>query len=500
MTAPAAAGPPPLRLGTKVSFGFGAIAGGVALVALSANVLNYFLNQVVGIPLYWVGTLILVTLTVDCLIDLLIGQWSDNLRTRWGRRHPLMYLAAVLWGVSFYFFWHAPRGLAGLELFAFMLTLLVAVRLSGSLYEIPANSLVPELAPHYDDRTGLLSYRWFFLVIGLASTSFLLNAVFLRKDAAHPLGLLNAEGYAKFGVFGVIAIIVAGLASAMGTHSRIPYLHAPPQRRVTLVQTGREMATALTNPALLILMLCGIFGGVAGGLRNGLDNYFYTHFWGLLPQQIGILLPMGVLGSIVAVFIAPILSRRLGKKMTMITFFTFSTIVSLLPMTLKLMGLMPPNTSPWVMVILIIDSIVVTVLAISGFIIISSMVADVVEDNAVKTGIRSEGLLFAANGLIPKFTTGLGIFLADHLLVLAHFPKHAVQGSVPAPLMAHLVVMFLPTYAILVSIGVAVLLFYRIDRNTHEHNLETIRESAALAATVLESEAQAGASPASGVI
>ena len=29
--------------------------------------------------------------------------------------------------------------------------------------------------------------------------SFVLNAVFLRKDAAHPLGLLNRDGYGQFG-------------------------------------------------------------------------------------------------------------------------------------------------------------------------------------------------------------------------------------------------------------------------------------------------------------
>ena len=385
---------PPIGLGTNLSYGVGALGTGIGLAALSATVLNYFLNQVVGIAPLVVGSLILVSLVIDAVLDPLIGQWSDNLRTRWGRRHPLMYVAVVLWTLSFYFLWHAPKGVVGPSLLAFMLTLLVAVRLSESLYEIPSQALVPELAPDYDERTSILSFRWFFLVIGLAGSAFLLNVVFLRKDAAHPLGMLAADGYARFGAVAAVVLLVTGAASALGTHNRIRYLHIPPRRQVTATATVHEMTTALFNPALVILMLCGLFGGVAGGLRTALDNYFYLHFWGLLPQQIGILLPVGVLGSIAAVIIAPILSRRLGKKMTMITFFTFSTIVSLLPMSLKLVGWMPPNTSPWVMAILLLDAAVVAVLAVSGFIIISSMVADVVEDNAVKTGRAIGGPAF----------------------------------------------------------------------------------------------------------
>lgn len=492
---------PPISLGTNLSYGVGALNSGIGLAALSAAVLNYFLNQVVGISPLVVGSLILVSLIVDAVLDPIIGQWSDNLRTRWGRRHPLMYVAVVLWGVSFFFLWHAPRGMEGGALLGFMLTMLLAVRISTSLYEIPSQALIPELTDDYDKRTGILSVRWFFLVIGLAGTSFLLNAVFLRKDASNPLGLLNPEGYARFGAFAAVVILILGVGSALGTHNRIRYMHIPPTRQVTTGATLREMARTLLNPALIILMVCGLFGGVAAGIRTALDTYFYVHFWDLLPQQIGVLLPVGVLGSLVAVVIAPILSRRLGKKMTMIVFFTFSTIVSLAPMGLRLIGLMPPNGSPWIMPILIIDAIVVAVLALSGYIIISSMLADVAEDNAVRSGgLRSEGLLFAANGLPVKVSAGVGVFIADLLLSVVRFPAHALQGTVPAPLVAHLAVLFLPTYSLLVACSVGVLVFYRIDRATHERNLEQMRQAAALAGEVMEAQAEAGVTPISNVV
>jgi glycoside/pentoside/hexuronide:cation symporter, GPH family len=273
-----------------------------------------------------------------------------------------------------------------------------------------------------------------------------------------------------------VLIFLVILWSSLGTHDRIKHLHRPPIRQVSLAQTLREIGATIANPSLVVLLASGVLGGAASGMQTGLDYYFYTHLWGLLPGQLAILLPVASLGSIIAVFAAPPLSKRFGKKGTMIGLFTLSTGINLMPMTLKLFGLMPPAGSPWIFLILLMVAVVVGTLAITGFIIIASMVADVVEDNAVRTGVRSEGLLFATNGLVPKFTAGFGAFFAGVLVTVVHFPTHAVQGSVPAALMRRLVLLYLPTYGALVAASIAVLVFYRIDRRTHEHNLVRLKE------------------------
>ena len=239
--------PPPLKTGSKVSYGVGAIAAGVAYVGLGPTVLLYFLSQVMSVPPIRVGAAIMASLIIDVILDPLIGQWSDNLRSPWGRRHPFLYVAGVLWALCFYFFWNVPRDITGAALLGFLFTLLVGIRVSGSLYEIPSNALVPELAPDYDKRTGLISYRWFFLVLAIATLQVLLNGVLLRKDATHPLGMLNPAGSTMFGLIGAGAILIGTLVSALGTHSRIAYLHAPPVRKVSLGLTLREMIQALTK-------------------------------------------------------------------------------------------------------------------------------------------------------------------------------------------------------------------------------------------------------------
>src|SRR5580658_4029915 len=86
--------PPPLTRRTKLFYGLGTVAFGV-----KDNGFNYlllpFYNQVVGLSAPLVGLAILIAMTLDAIIDPMIGQFSDNLRTRWGRRHPFMYAAAL---------------------------------------------------------------------------------------------------------------------------------------------------------------------------------------------------------------------------------------------------------------------------------------------------------------------------------------------------------------------------------------------------------------------
>jgi Na+/melibiose symporter-like transporter len=187
-------------------------------------------------------------------------------------------------------------------------------------------------------------------------------------------------------------------------------------------------------------------------------------------------------GVIVGVIAAPILSRLLDKKMTMITVFVLSIFTGVIPVALRLLGVLPPNGSPLIPVILTVDLFVVAVLAVIGLVIISSMIADVAEDAAVKTGVRSEGLLFAANGLVPKLTMGIGGLVGGLMLEFVHFPPGAEQGLtdvVDPAVMRNLALVSMPAGAVLNLISVAVLMFYRIDRRAHEANLEALKHAAA---------------------
>jgi Na+/melibiose symporter-like transporter len=105
------------------------------------------------------------------------------------------------------------------------------------------------------------------------------------------------------------------------------------------------------------------------------------------------------------------------------------------------------------------------------------MMADVVEDSQRRTGRRSEGLFFAANAFGLKAVSGVGVLLASALLTFVHFPAHANPATLDPAIPKHLALAFLPLVFTLYGIALVFIYFYKIDRETHEANVQSLIEA-----------------------
>ena len=171
-----------------------------------------------------------------------------------------------------------------------------------------------------------------------------------------------------------------------------------------------------------------------------------------------------------------------------------SALALLLPIGLRLLGLMPENGTNLLFGILIVDFMANGAMAIMTGIMLQSMIADVVEDSEVKTGRRSEGLLFSADNLFKKIVSGVGVFVSGVLLAYVAFPQGAKPGQVDPDLLRNLALIYLPTIGGFYAVAITCLFLYRIDKTTHEENLRKLQEGAMEARTT---DAQIeGASPA----
>src|SRR6185295_9020712 len=149
----------------KLAYGFGAIAYGVKDNGFAYFLLLYY-SQVIGVDSRLVGLALSIALFVDAFVDPVIGYWSDNVRSKWGRRHPFMYAAAVPIAATYFLLWDPPQGWSEPALFWYLLTLEVLIRVFISIFEIPSTALAPELTEHYDERRTLLSFRSYFAWTG----------------------------------------------------------------------------------------------------------------------------------------------------------------------------------------------------------------------------------------------------------------------------------------------------------------------------------------------
>jgi Na+/melibiose symporter-like transporter len=224
--------PPPLSRPTKLAFGVGAIAPGITAAAFDFFLLIFY-SQVVGLDARLVGLAILISLVCDALSDPVVGYWSDNLRSRWGRRHPFLYASAIPLAASYYFLWTPPTNASQSVLFWYLVTLAVIVRTAITLYRTPASALVPELSPDYHERTALYSLRYFLAWVGGNAVSVWAFAVLFPMFVTATIadGLFNRDAYPNYGLVGALAILLSIVISAAGTHARILYLKSAPTCR-----------------------------------------------------------------------------------------------------------------------------------------------------------------------------------------------------------------------------------------------------------------------------
>ncbi|MFQ3665583.1 MAG: MFS transporter [Sphingomonadaceae bacterium] len=462
---------PPIRLPTRMLYGVGSVAYGVKDVAFRSFLLLYY-NQVLGLPASLVSAAIMAALVVDAISDPIVGQLSDNLRTRWGRRHPLMYAAALPAAGSFLLLFHPPAGLGETGLFLWILVASCLVRTLITFYEIPSSSLAPELAPDYDGRTALAGWRYFFGVTGGLALAFTTLYIFLKPTPAYPVGQLNPDGYALFAAAGALIMLVSILLSTAGTHHRIPYLRIPPERpRRTFAQTLSEMREAFSHRGLFAILGFGMLCYTMIGLGAALALYFGTWLWGLSARELAILQLDGILAATFALLLAPRLSRRFGKKAAA-RFFTLVMIAAALsPYVLRLSGLFFANGSPWLVPALFAFDTVKSTAGIIMLILVHAMIADVVEDQEVRTGRRTEGLFYAAHSFMQKCVSGLGVFVAGLMLTAVNFPRGTRPAELDPAIMEHLVLIYVPVFACAFLAAAGLLSFYRISRASHEANL-----------------------------
>jgi Na+/melibiose symporter-like transporter len=468
----------------KLVYGAGSMAFGIKDNGFQ-TILLIFYNQVVGLPPTLVGIAIMIALAVDAIMDPIIGEISDNLRTPIGRRHPLMYAAAVPLGLSYLLLWSPPHASRGL-LFCYLVGVSIVVRTFVSLYEAPSQALAPELTTNYAERTSLMSYRAVFQWFGGLLIYALAFLVFLTPDRAHKVGQLNPVGYQHYGAAAGALMTISILISALGTQNRVKSFVQPPARKRSLGQTLAEVRMTVSNRSYLMLLGSNFFAAAAGGLALSMNLYFYTYLWGLNAKEIAAFVLPSIAAAVAGAVLARLVTGR-NKRSATAALFIVGLVISSAPMALRVCGLFLPNGHPWLFPILLINSALGLTPIIAATILGASMIADVVEDSQVTTGRRSEGLFFAGATFIQKATSGVGIFLSSLMLAAIRFPANAASShaAVPPGMIRELVLIYLPTVVVLFLISLAWLAGYRITRETHDASLRLLAVEAAEGVAVI---------------
>lgn len=457
---------------TKIVYGLGTVAFGIKDNGFNALLMIYY-NQVIGLPAAWVGAAIMLAMAADAALDPIIGQWSDSLRGKWGRRHPFMYAAVIPVGIFYFLLWQPPSGATDGALFAYLLLMTSATRIVIGIYEIPSTALLAEFTQDYHERTELVAYRFFFGVVGGILMGIFVFTVIFANDPASPGGILDASGYLEYAGIAAPLMAMAIFLSTLGTHSRISLLVTlPPPVRQSLWRTLKDMAGTLFDRTNAPILVGSIFGSMAGGLNAALTIYMQTYFWELTADKIALLTASGLLGVALAFAIVLPLSKLFGKKRTTLTLYAVTLLGIVAPVILRLLGLFPDNDSPLLVPLLFAFMTIVAMAVVTASILVASMVADVTDQILLKTGRQSEGLIFSATTFVGKTVSGMGVLVSGLILTLVGFPENANPGVVDISIVHNLAFWFALATLVFTSMALIIMSFYPVSEDDHRFAVE----------------------------
>ena len=194
-------------------------------------------------------------------------------------------------------------------------------------------------------------------------------------------------------------------------------------------------------------------GGI-GSITSTLLMVTYIYFWQLDAIQTALLFAGPVT---LAVLVSAVFSRslnRLFEKQQILRLTCALTSINLLWLTpLKLFDLLPDNSTV-VFALIFFNWAIHMTMTIQRVITVHSMLADIVDEQELATGIRKEGIVFAAAFFSSKFMGAFGYMIAGPYLDLIGLQTGAQPDEISSAITWSLGLIMGPGLAIIMLLPV----------------------------------------------
>jgi Na+/melibiose symporter-like transporter len=427
-----------------------------------------------GIPGYLAATALAVAMAWDAVSDLLLGHWSDKTQSKLGRRHPFMYAGFILLPISFYALFNPVIDITEANRWFYLLGTAILIRTAVTLVEVPSVALLPDLVKDYDERNKWLALRHAFGWYGGNGLHVINMGIWVGA-----YGVAVQAGYSIYGTVGALVIAASILISSLGTQRAASAMPQPTEsfRFREIFSEIKQIGQSVKNANFFWLFVYSLFVGAAGGMSTALYLYNVTYFFEFSGPQIAITGIFVFASPAIAYFLAPALGKRLGKKRAAMVALFGAILLYPIPYISTLAGIWPESGGWNSLMIYSVFVMTEVVGFIVGGVMLDSMMADVVEDSEVTTSRRSEGLFYAARSFAGKAVSALGIILAGSIVSLVGMDGIKGVEDMTMEMRGDLAGFFLPAYCGLYFLAIYLISRYKIDRETHQNNLEKLAKA-----------------------
>jgi GPH family glycoside/pentoside/hexuronide:cation symporter len=393
------------RLSFKTKFYYGIASFGKSLVSsVFAALLPIFYQDYLGLSARWIGIASAIYAVWNAINDPLFGHITDNTHSRLGRRIPYLRFTAPFLCLTFILVWFAPQGAGDVRLFWSML---IAMLLYDTCYTIAGlvhGALMPELSESDLERNELAISSSIFGLIGYVF-GFLLPDLFRPQSGSQDTSLLTLQ-------FSMVAVGVTAMFLIILTTFNIKE-----RREFAIIdkpiKLWASLRYTLTSKPFWVFVSMNFLLTFMQLLATGSNFYLgdYVTKTRTIVLLVYLFAPLGL-----AIPVARPMVKRFGILRAQQIYLLIGGIglVSLTFLPVKLIPI----------------GLILAGLGLSGQQTITyNLLAQVIEDDEVRTGARREGAYYGANALLTKPAQSLSLLLTAFLLEQSGFITRAMNNG-----------------------------------------------------------------------
>lgn len=422
----------------KLAWGLGGFSEQIAVNGLNGMFMPVF-NMGFGLDSKLIGWAITIPRFFDMISDPVVGNMSDNCRSRFGRRRPFILWGGILMALIFGLTYMASPYWGQWTMFGYATAACILFYLAYTVYSVPYTALGLELTSDYDERAHIQKYRCIFNSLSAFSLPWIYKFCLVIGNASRALSEqdhvawyqkpltvfsgLAADASVKAEVLGsryvawacALFIVCAIMPVSLFVKERTV---VEGQQKVGLLTSVKLVSRNKSFALLLGMILLVITGNYFVNPLLMYLNIFYVHG----GDKVAGANLSGLNGSVLAVtmlvsaFIVPYLVQLLDKKKVLLIGLSLGASANLLNLIL-----VNPD-HPYLQLISA---------AMLGFglnccwLLNGAFIADVCDEDELAFGYRREGMFSAAFGFIVKLAfTVIGVSLG-YLLAVAGYEAGA---------------------------------------------------------------------------
>lgn len=412
-------------------------------------------NIGLGIDAVLLGWALAVPRIFDALLDPLVGNISDNTRSRFGRRRQYIFAGAVFSALLFPFIWMPPVASTGIVL-VYFIGVMCLHGVFYALFNVPYTAMGYEVTTDYDDRTRLFAWRFYFATAAGVAVQWLYKLCLMA-------GGNEVKGIRVVSLVIAAVVLGAGILPALFTKEKEMVAAQP---KVDLMQA---LTCAIQNRAFLMLMVSYIII-VTTMFSCGALTLYINIFYIFNGDKSAAGTLTGLAGTVMigAAFLGMLLMKKIsemtGKKTAMLISLGIAvsgTVVSWFTLTPKM---------PYLQ---IISGVILGVGVQGCWLLVSSMLGDVCDDDERRTGLRQEGLYSSVSGFVNKAAFALTAITSGYILKFSGY----VEGSEISPDTGYrMKIIFVSLQASGLLLGLLLMALFPINRKRAEETRRILDE------------------------